>query len=138
MNIFEFQDKYSNLISNFEETTGRNAIWHDEITKRFIKYLQEKNIKINYRLSKTLIPKRYNHLYHISEFWLKFLQENTYFTKKRVTEDYIREYYSPKNRCESIRKEFWSIIRYLIKYGIIEHYSKKSFKIHKEKVSLYS
>ncbi len=135
MDINEFQNKYSNLISNFEKTTGRNAIWHNEITNPFIEHLQEKNIKINYKLPKTLIPKRYNYIHHISKFWLKFLQDHTYFSKKKVIDDYILEYYSPKNKCGSIKRDFNNLIRYFLKYGIVEHHSRDTYKINKELVS---
>lgn len=139
MNINEFKQKHSDLIIDFEKTTGKHAIWHDEITNPFIEHLQEKNIKINYKLPKTLIPKCYHYLPHISEFWLNFLQENTFFTKKRVTDEYILEYKPPENECVIImKKEFWNILRRLLKYGIIERYSISTYKINKELVSLYS
>ena len=139
MNINEFKQKYSELVSTFEEKNpGRHAIWHNKFTNIFIDHLQEKNIKISYKIPKLLIPNRSNYLPHISEFFLKFFQDNTYFTKKRVTDEYIREYTPPENECVIIKKEFWNILRHLLKYGIIEHYSKKSFKIYKLKVKQYS
>ena len=138
MNVSEFQSKYSNLIDKFEEIAGKNAVWHGKITKSFIEHLQENNIKISYKLPKTLIPKRYHYLPHISEFWLNFLQENTYFTKRRVTDEYIREYYSPENRCDDIKIDFLILIRYFLRYGIIENYSRDTYKINKELVKIYS
>lgn len=138
MDLNEFQDKYSNEITEFERTTGKHAIYHNEITNPFIEHLQEKNININYKLPKTLIPKRYNHIHNISKFWLNFLQNNTYFTKKRVTDEYILEYKPPENEHGSINKEFWNILRHLLKYGIIERYSASTYKINKEKVKIYS
>jgi len=138
MNINEFKQKHSDLIIDFEKTTGKHAIWHDEITNPFIEHLQEKNIKINYKPPKILIPKRYHYLPHISEFFLKFFQDNTYFTKKRVTDEYILKYKPPENECVIIKKEFWIILRHLSKYGIIERHSISTYKINKEKVSLYS
>lgn len=138
MNINEFKQKHSDLIISFEETTGRNAIWHNEITNPFIEHLQQNNIKINYKPLKTLIPKRYNYIHHISEFWLRFLKEHTYFSKKQATEDYICEYYSPKNKCDNIKKDFNNIIRHFLKYGIVEHHSRDTYKINKEMVSQYS
>ena len=137
MDIYEFQDKYSNLISNFEKETGKCAVWNKTFTISFTKHLQQKNIKINYKLPKLLVPKRYHYLPEISEYWLEFLQDHSYFARKRVMEDYIREYYSPKNRCENIKKEFRQILIHLLKYGIIERYSLMVFKINKKKVNYY-
>lgn len=139
MNIYEFQNKHSNLILEFEEINlGKNAIWNYGFTRTFLNYLKQKNIIITYKPPKTLIPNRYNYLPYISEFWLKFLQDHTYFGKRRVTEDYISEYTPPKDKCVSIRKEFRSILRHLLKYGIIEHHSRDAYKINKEKVEIYS
>lgn len=135
MNVNEFQNKYSNLISNFKRETGSNAIWANEITITFINYLKkEKNIKINYKSPKLLIPKRYN---HISEFWLKFLWKNSYFTKKRVIEVYILEYKPPKNEYTIIKRDFTVLIRYFLKYSIVKHFSTYTYKINKQLVSQY-
>ena len=138
MNVDEFQSKYSILIDEFEEIAGKKAVWSGRITKLFIEHLQEKNIKISFKLPKTLIPKQYHDLPYISEFWLNFLQENTYFTKKRVTEDYILKYNFPEDKCVNIKKDFHTLIRYFLRYGIIEHYNVGTYKINKKLVEIYS
>ena len=137
MDIYEFQDKYSNLISNFEKETGKCAIWNNNFTILFMNRLQQNNIKITFRLPKSLIPKRYRYLSEISEFWLEFLQDHSYFARKRITEDYITEYSISKDKCGSIKIEFKGILKHLLKYGIIEYYSLMVYKINKEKVNYY-
>ena len=137
MDIYEFQNKYSNLISNFEKETGKCAIWNNTFTIPFMNHLQQNNIKINYQLPKLLIPKRYHYLPEISEFWLEFLRDHSYFAKKRVTEDYITEYTISKDKCDSIKIEFKGILKHLLKYGIIEHHSINTYKINEEKVNYY-
>lgn len=137
MDIYEFQDKYSNLISNFEKETGKCAIWNNNFTILFMNRLQQNNIKITFKLPKLLIPKRYHYLSEISEFWLEFLRDHSYFARKRVIEDYIIKYTIPKDKCDSIKIEFKGILCLLLKYGIIERYSLMVYKINQEKVREY-
>lgn len=135
MNINEFKQKYSYLIAEYlEEYPNRFTFWKNNFTSGFLDYLQQRNIKITYKYPKVLIPKCYN---HISEFWLKFLQGHFYFTKKRVTEDYIHKFNSPKNEQVIIKRDFTDLIGYFLKYGIIERFSRDTFKFNKKMVSQY-
>lgn len=45
MNIKKYERKYSKFISMYEKETGRNAIYRDYLTERFIHWLKQKKYR---------------------------------------------------------------------------------------------
>lgn len=130
MLLSEFKQKYSNLIIEYnEENPDRHAIWHNEFTKPFLSWLQKRDIKIKYKYIKI---EPYN---KISEFFLNYLKEHAYVSKKALVGIFMNKEHTPENEIKDIQKEFRSLINSHLKYGVLEHYSLYNFKINKEMVS---
>ncbi|KKN46934.1 hypothetical protein LCGC14_0668000 [marine sediment metagenome] len=130
MLLSEFKQKYSNLIIEYEEENpDKHAIWHNDFTKSFISWLQKKNIKITYKYIKI---KAYN---KISEFFLNYLKEHAYLSKKALVGIYKDTIHPPVEEFKVIKREFSSLINYHLKYGVLEHYSLYTFKINKNLVN---
>jgi len=131
MNINEFQSKYSDLISEFEEENlNRLVIWRKYFTRTFLDWLlQQKNIKI------TVKYRKYQPYNHISEFFLNFLKEHAYFSKKLLIGIYKDEVHPSVDEYSNIKREFGELIHHHLKYGVLEHVSRDTYKINKHMVS---
>lgn len=129
MNINEFKYKYSEVVSEFlEENPGKRAFWGKTCTKRLLDFLQQKNIKIIYKFTKGKPPN------HVLEFFLNFLKEHSYFSKKLLIETYLQKInsFGDKFSCE---REFKVLIRRYLIYNVIEKYSIANYKVNKDKLS---
>lgn len=130
MILAEFKQKYNNLISEFlKENPNTRAFWHKDFTKPFISWLKKKNIKITYKYTKI---EPYN---KISEFFLNYLREHAYFSKKTIVGVYIDTIHPSEDDYKDIRREFRGLIYHHLKYGVLEHYSLNTFKINKDLVN---
>lgn len=122
MLISEVPEKHPKLISKFEKETGTKAILKNgKITGQFKHWLQQKiNEKNGQSINNPLL-----------KFFLNFLNEHHYFSKKLLVFNYIQKAQPPVDEFDDIRKKFGTIIRQHVKYGVLEYYSVHNFKINK-------
>ncbi len=121
MNTLDFKQEHSKEILEFEKETGKQAILRNgRVTGNFKLWLHENNIQ--------LINTPCNHLL---KFFLDFLKEHHYFSKKTLVGIYIQKAHPSKDEFDEIWKEFGRIIRRHLKSGVLEYYSVHNFKINK-------
>lgn len=118
ISLSEFEMEYSVEIAEFKKETGRYVIWDNRITGQFKKWLHHKH-------SKTILNNPFN---HITEFFSEFIKKHKYFTRKHLVDDFIHTDNTPKNKLVNVELEFKSILRFNVKNGVLEKYSKKTYK----------
>ena len=121
-------EKYPKLISRFERDTGKNAIWHNNLTGNFEKWLNQKiELKNGYICDDPNCPKFghkfkskrglaqhkswYNREYKpiskdspILEFFSNFLKEHAYFSRNLIIGIYKDTVQPPADEYDNIRK----------------------------------
>jgi len=120
MDITKIQQKY---IPEFEKETGKKAIWGNGVTGIFKLWLSKKYEQpIN------------NPCNHLFELFLNYFQEHHYITKKQMIAFYIQKTKPSEAELIHTQKKVGTVIRQYVKIGILEKYSKLSYKINKLKL----
>lgn len=164
MDVNEFQIKHSSLIDKFEEIAGKNAVWHNRITGSFKCWL---NQKIKYKdgfvcddpdcpdygkefssiMSLASHKNWHNREYkeNLGEingscygiFFLNFINDHTYFSKNLIIGIYKDTIQPPLDDYYIINREFIKLIRHGLRFGVLEKYTRDTYKINKELVKIY-
>ena len=112
MNTLDFKQEHSKEILEFEKETGKHAILYGRVTGNF----------------KLWLSKRNNYLFN---FFLNYFQEHHYTTKKQMVAFYIQKKQPSEEELIHTQKKVGTVIRQYVKIGILEKYSKISYKINK-------
>jgi len=134
------------LMLQFEEETGHNTTWANKITGKFEYWLFENNLKTSNFTNKRLSTEEYRKnksekqkevwSNQILEFFLHFLQEHTYFSKKLLLETYIHKINSVVDEF-GYEREFKVLIKHFEGHKVISKYSHTNYKINKDKLREY-